>query len=224
MFEEDHFNLNSVKETIQKVMLKQDHICMVINDPCHNPTGYSLTKEEWKELIAFLNEVSKTHSVVLLNDIAYIDYSYQLSTSRDYMETFNDISNNVMIVVEFSCSKALTSYGLRCGGAVILAQKKEAVREAEIFMEKKARATWSNIPNAAMSNFVWIVTEGKDAYMKEKQKYIDAYRDAFHKALMAEHIYTVAVNKGIRVAVCSLPVAKVYGLAKKMKEIERSLN
>ena len=257
---EDHFNLNSVKETIQKVMLKQDHICMVINDPCHNPTGYSLTKEEWKELIAFLNEVSKTHSVVLLNDIAYIDYSYQLSTSRDYMETFNDISNNVMIVVEFSCSKALTSYGLRCGGAVILAQKEEAVREAEIFMEKKARATWSNIPNAAMNNFVWIVTEGKDAYMKEKQKYIDlmkkrseifleeadqaglahypykegffvtlkmkdnAYRDAFHKALMAEHIYTVAVNKGIRVAVCSLPVAKVYGLAEKMKEIERSLN
>ena len=260
MFEEDHFNLNSVKETIQKVMLKQDHICMVINDPCHNPTGYSLTKEEWKELITFLNEVSKTHSVVLLNDIAYIDYSYQLSTSRDYMETFNDIFNNVMIVVEFSCSKALTSYGLRCGGAVILAQKEEAVREAEIFMEKKARATWSNIPNAAMSNFVWIVTEGKDAYMKEKQKYIDlmkkrseifleeadqaglahypykegffvtlkmkdnAYRDAFHKALMAEHIYTVAVNKGIRVAVCSLPVAKVYGLAEKMKEIERSLN
>ena len=56
---------------------------------------------------------------------------------------------------------------------MILAQKEEAVREAEIFMEKKARATWSNIPNAAMSNFVWIVTEGKDAYMKEKQKYID---------------------------------------------------
>ena len=52
----------------------------------------------------------------------------------------------------------------------------------------------------------------------------NAYRDAFHKALMAEHIYTVAVNKGIRIAVCSLPVAKVYGLAEKMKEIERSLN
>lgn len=36
---------------------------------------------------------------------------------------------------------------------------------------------------------------------------------------MAEHIYTVKVNKGIRVAVCSLPVDKTRGLAKRMKEI-----
>lgn len=259
MFDGDHFNLASVKETVKEVMKTQDHICMVINDPCHNPTGYSLTQEEWKELIAFINDVSKTHSFVLLDDIAYIDYSYHLSQSRKYMEEFNAISDNAMIVVEFSCSKALTSYGLRCGAAVILAKDAEKVREVEIFMEKKARATWSNIPNAAMNNFVWIVNEGREDYLKEKQKYIDlmqkrsdiflkeadevglvhypykegffitlqmennAYRDAFHEAMMKEHIYTVAVNHGIRVAVCSLPVKKVYGLAKKMKEIEESL-
>ena len=47
----------------------------------------------------------------------------------------------------------------------------------------------------------------------------NAQRDAFHEALMKEHIYTVKVNKGIRVAVCSLPVEKCYGLAKRMKDI-----
>ena len=47
----------------------------------------------------------------------------------------------------------------------------------------------------------------------------NAQRDAFHEALMMEHIYTVKVNKGIRVAVCSLPVDKCYGLAKRMKDI-----
>ena len=54
----------------------QDKLVMIINDPCHNPTGYSLTKEEWKEVVDFLNECSKTHKVVLLNDIAYIDFAY----------------------------------------------------------------------------------------------------------------------------------------------------
>ena len=36
---------------------------------------------------------------------------------------------------------------------------------------------------------------------------------------MKQHIYTVKVNKGIRVAVCSLSSEKCRGLAKRMKEI-----
>lgn len=44
-------------------------------------------------------------------------------------------------------------------------------------------------------------------------------RDRFHQALMDEHIYTVKVNQGIRVAICSLSLEKTKGLAKRMKEI-----
>ena len=36
---------------------------------------------------------------------------------------------------------------------------------------------------------------------------------------MKENIFTVQVNEGIRIAVCSLPINKCYGLAKKLKEI-----
>ena len=43
--------------------------------------------------------------------------------------------------------------------------------------------------------------------------------DPVHDALMNAHIYTVEVNKGIRVAVCSLPVKKVKGLAARMKAV-----
>ena len=257
MFDGDHFNLQNVKDTVNEVLKKQDRIVMIINDPCHNPTGYSLTKEEWQELVAFMNEVSQKVPFILIDDIAYIDYSYNLPESRKYMETWNTLSDNAMIVVAFSCSKTLTSYGLRCGAAIILAQKEEAVREVEIIMEKKARATWSNIPNAAMANFVWLVNDDRENFLKEKQKYIDLMkerssiflkeakeaglevypykegffvtlrmadngrRERYHEALMKEHIYTVQVNHGIRVAVCSLPVKKIYGLAAKMKKIQQ---
>ena len=51
----------------------------------------------------------------------------------------------------------------------------------------------------------------------------NALRDRYHEALMAQHIYTVKVNKGIRVAVCSLSVDKTKGLAKRMKDILNSL-
>ena len=45
----------------------------------------------------------------------------------------------------------------------------------------------------------------------------------FHEAMLAQDIYTIKVNKGIRVALCSLSVEKCQGLAFKMKEILDSL-
>ena len=48
------------------------------------------------------------------------------------------------------------------------------------------------------------------------------FRNRYHQALMDEHIYTVCVNHGIRVAVCSLPLKKVAGLAERMKRIQES--
>ena len=255
MFDGDHFNLQSVKDTVNEVLKKQDRVVMIVNDPCHNPTGYSLTQEEWKELIAFINEVSEKVPFILIDDIAYIDYSNDLAHSRDYMKNWNDLSEKAMIVVAFSCSKTMTAYGLRCGAAVAVAKNEADVRAMEIVMEKTARATWSSIPNAAMEEFVWLTSEGLDAYLKEKQGYIDLLRersgiflqeakecnlpcwpykegffvtvkvenpedlDPIHDALMNAHIYTVEVNKGIRVAVCSLPVKKVKGLAARMKAV-----
>lgn len=255
MFDGEHFNIASLKEEVLKVIDNQKRICIIINDPCHNPTGYSLTQQEWDEIIDFMNECSKKVPCVILNDIAYIDYAYDLANSRKYMETFNRIGENVMVVIAFSCSKTLTSYGLRCGAAVILAQDEKSVKQAEIVFEKTARATWSNIPNAAMDNFTLVTTEHLADFMKEKAGYIDLLkqrsdilvqeakacelpiypykegffvtikvednhlRDIYHEKLMMNHIFTVKVNKGIRVAVCSLSVDRCYGLAKRLKDI-----
>lgn len=259
MFCGDSFNLESVKETVRSVMKLQDRIVLIINDPCHNPTGYSMTHEEWNELIDFLNEVSKTHHVILIDDIAYLDFAYSIEHAHSYMNIWNRISENVMVYVAFSSSKTLTSYGLRCGAAIMIAQRPEDVREVEIVVEKKARATWSNIPNAAMANFSWIIHEGKDAYLEEKKKHVsimkqrsdlflseakecglDVYpykegffislriednerRSRMHQALMDEHIYTVQVNHGIRIGICSLPLNKIKGLAARMKKAEEKI-
>lgn len=254
LFEEDHFNIESFKHTCQMVMAQQNKLVVVINDPCHNPTGYSLNKEEWNEVIAFLNECSQTHAVVLLNDIAYIDYAYGQKQAKEYFSVFDQISDNIVVVVAFSLSKSMTSYGLRCGAAIIMGQREETVQELKIVFEKDARATWSNINNGAMATFVDVMDHHLKAYDQERLHYVallkersdifvkeakeaglkhypykegffvtlsmdNETRDKYHEALMENHIYTVKVNLGIRVAVCSLSVDKIKGLAKKMKEI-----
>ncbi|MGM9961053.1 MAG: pyridoxal phosphate-dependent aminotransferase [Allobaculum sp.] len=254
LFDGDHFNVESLKATCKEVMEKQDRLVLVINDPCHNPTGYSMTDEEWKEVVAFLNECSKTHAVVLINDIAYIDYSYRGFEAKKYFANFDEISDNVVVVVTFSISKSMTAYGLRCGAAIILGKTEEAVEELKIVFEKSARATWSNINNGAMEMFSIVLNDKRQEYLDEKEKYVQLLkersdiflreadevglahypykegffvtlsmdndlRDAYHEALMENKIFTVKVNKGIRVAVCSMPVRKVQGLAKRMKDI-----
>lgn len=47
LFDGDHFNIASLKETCEEVMKTQNKLVIVINDPCHNPTGYSLSQQEW---------------------------------------------------------------------------------------------------------------------------------------------------------------------------------
>ena len=255
MFDEnDNFNLESIKSAVNSLKGKQNRIVIVINDPCHNPTGYSMSKTEWVELIEFFNEVGKTTPCIILNDIAYIDYSYDLAHSRDYLKNFEAMSENVMLVVAMSCSKTLTSYGMRCGAAVIAAKSAESVKLAEVVFEKSARALWSNVNNGAMHNFCNIMRNHYEEFMAEKDGYIallkqrsdifvkeaaecglalypynegffitakvdNAIRQQYHEALMENNIFTVQVDKGIRVAVCSLPTEKAKGLAAKMKAI-----
>lgn len=254
LFEGDHFNLASLKEACQKVMKKQEKLVIVINDPCHNPTGYSMSKEEWHEVVAFLNECGKTHQVVLLNDIAYIDFAYGQEKAKEYFAEFDAIDENVAVVVSFSLSKSMTSYGMRCGAAILMTKDAQALEDMKNVYEKAARATWSNINNGAMEMFVDVLENHREAYNEERLKYVklleerssifiqeakevglkhypyregffvtlsmdNETRDKFHDALMAKHIYTVKVNQGIRVALCSLSVDKCKGLAAKMKEI-----
>lgn len=254
LFDGDHFNLDSFKEACKKTMEIQNRLVIVMNDPCHNPTGYSLSHEEWKEVISFLNECSKTHAVVLLNDIAYIDFSYGQKKAKEYFGLFDQIEKNVVVVVAFSLSKSMTSYGLRCGAAIVLAQEESSVQQVKIVFEKNARATWSNINNGAMATFVDVLDHHLEEYDEERMKYVhllkersdifvkeasevglkhypykegffitlavdNKTRDVFHEKMMENNIFTVKVNQGIRVALCSLSVEKTKGLAKKMKDI-----
>lgn len=254
LFDGDRFNMDSFREVCTKTMEKQDKLVVVINDPCHNPTGYSMTREEWEEVIPFLNGCSKKCPVVLLNDIAYIDFAFGQKEAKKYFSVFDDISDNMAVVVAFSLSKSMTSYGMRCGAAILMAKNPEIVNQLKTVFEKDARATWSNVNNGAMAMFVDVLDNRLEDYDAERQKYVAllkerseifrneadaaglAYypyregffvtlsmdndlRDRYHEALMENNIFTVKVNKGIRVAICSMPVSKVKGLAGHMKEI-----
>lgn len=256
LFNNQQFDIVSFKQTCQDVMEQQGKVLAIINDPCHNPSGYTMTTQEWDELLQFVNELSEKGPVILLHDIAYVDFSTN-PTWKNHLLKYKTLSDNVLVVIAFSLSKTFTAYGARVGAAVAITNNKEELdkfKDAEIY---SARSIWSTVNNSVMELFPLIVNhpQYRLSYMDEKQSYINLiqeranifvtesaevglelypYKEGFFATikmpsnelkeqynllLQQELIFTVEVDLGLRVALCSVPKHKLKGLAQRIKHI-----
>lgn len=257
--EENNFNLKDLKNKIIESLNKQNKAVVIINSPLHNPTGYSLSDDEWRELVRFINEDCLNKEVVLLNDIAYIDYSFDLDNVKNYFTILDNLNSNCLLVIAYSCSKAFTSYGMRLGAAIVLHKEEEVLEKVFNVYNKSCRSYWSNCNNSCMTAISNLLNDNLHQFVEEKQKHVDnlkergrivseeakeigldiypfkegffitlkidnSIRDKYHEELMKNNIFTVKVNNGIRIAICSLPIRRCYGLAKRLKEILDKVN
>lgn len=52
-----HFNFDAFKAKALEVAEKQENVVLIFNTPGNNPTGFSLTDEDWDKVIAFAKEL-----------------------------------------------------------------------------------------------------------------------------------------------------------------------
>ena len=144
--EDERFNVDSLKEEGRKLLDAQERLLIVINDPCHNPTGYTLKDSEWDEVFAFVNEVGEEgYPVVLLHDIAYLDYNPQgYDKAREVLSRYAGLHENILGLIAFSGSKAFSSYGLRIGAQIALSKNPEVIEDFRHANQVSSRAKWSN--------------------------------------------------------------------------------
>ena len=169
-------SLKDLKEKSRMLMEKQGRLVVIINDPCENPTGATYGVERWTELVAFYNELSKKGPVVIINDIAYLDYDFDCDNATAYLGCFNDISENVAVMLCFSCSKLLTAYGMRLGALVALAQKDEDAEALSSTCIRYGRTNWGNTNNGLMACFVEIMKNHKEELLAEKRQAIESLK------------------------------------------------
>ena len=244
----DIYDLNDLLNKIDSV---EGKVFLIVNSPCENPLGCCLSYEEWQKVLDKLNHLGR--EAVLLCDIAYIDYAN--NDPKKFFELFNDLSDDVLVLIAASCSKAFSYYGQRLGALIAIHNDPEFLDHYVNLCSRLARATWSNLNNAGMRNIAKVLREHKEEYLKELNeakemlkkrtdlflaqaqecglelyRFNDGFfvtvkmndnesRDAFHKRLIDHHIYTIKVNKGIRLGLCSVPLHIVDGLANKIKEL-----
>jgi len=153
LFDENHaFNHKKFAEKTRELLSNQDQLIIILNTPANNPTGYSITDVEWDQILADLTECVKNldKQIVLLIDIAYIDYAGDKNQCREFMQKFGRLPSNILSVVAFSMSKGYTMYGQRTGAMICIAASQEAATEFSNINQVTSRATWTSINRGCM--------------------------------------------------------------------------
>lgn len=167
LFDENgRFNLPAYEEAFKKLYQKQGRILTILNTPAHNPTGFSISNDEWKALIDFWTQQAKENPdkpIVILVDIAYIDFAKE--GARDFMPMLAGMPENILPLYAFSASKGYTMYGLRNGAILCAAPTKEIADEFEASCVFSNRGTWSNGTRGAMKALADIISD-EDSYAR----------------------------------------------------------
>lgn len=174
LFKDGHLDLDDIKKNIYELKEKQGRVLLVINDPCQNPTGYTMTDSEWVSLVDLINEASADGTpFILLHDMAYIDYDYRgFKSTRNNLRLYEKLNKNVLVVLAFSGSKTLALYGIRIGAQVAISTNEENIKEFARANKFSSRAKWSNTTNlgANLISKVILDKEMRNAFENELEK------------------------------------------------------
>ncbi len=149
--DERKFNLSSFETKVKDLLTQQDRLLIILNTPAQNPTGYSLTHEDWEGVRDILSGIDPEKKIALVADTAYIDFAGDEDEYRSFYRYLDDMQKNIFPMIAFSLSKTFTLYGLRCGALICMAHTEEEADEFARVCEFSARATWSNSPRAGQS-------------------------------------------------------------------------
>jgi len=172
------FNTESFARKASELLETQDRLVTIINTPAHNPTGYSLTLEDWAGVKEALEGLPQDKKITLFVDTAYIDFAGDEEKYREFLPVLETLPDNVLPVIGHSLSKAYTIYGMRCGAMICLAKTEEIADEFSKVCEFSSRGSWSNCTRAPQVILSKIYADEK---LKAK---VDAERQQFRDMLI----------------------------------------
>ena len=210
-------NLDDIKAKMYQLKETQGRILLLINDPCQNPTGYCMTDSEWNSLIDLVNEVASDNTpVVLLHDMAYIDYAKSgIIGTRKNISLYKKLNKNAIAVMAFSCSKTLALYGVRIGAQVCVSNDKENLKDFSKAAKFSSRSKWSNATNLGANLLVKIVSNDdlRNDFLrelKESQDMLISRANIFLKASEEVGLKTLPFSCGFFVTIPCLKSEEAY--------------
>ncbi|NLY87750.1 MAG: tRNA (guanosine(46)-N7)-methyltransferase TrmB [Clostridiales bacterium] len=146
--DEGNFNIEDFGYKVKKLIKNQEHLVIILNTPANNPTGYSLSMDDWYGVKRILDAIPLDKKIALLVDVAYMDFAGEDEDTREFISVIDNMRANILPIIAYSASKTFSLYGFRCAAMICLANNYEAAEEFERVCTFSARASWSNSPRA----------------------------------------------------------------------------
>ena len=113
---------------------------VVLHACCHNPTGYDLTLDQWKQV----TEVVKARGLVPFLDMAYQGFGEGIAEDGAVIGLFMDAGLDIFVSTSFS--KSFSLYGERVGALSVVAAGKEEADRVLSQLKRVIRTNYSNPP------------------------------------------------------------------------------
>ncbi len=136
---------------------EQKRVLLFLNDPCHNPTGYSMRPEEWRAVVERLIARSDEAPITLLVDMAY--FAYNAHDPRAFLKELRPLLGKVGLLFAWSASKTYTHYGLRVGAIVACVPDPAERAATDAALCYSCRGTWSNCSRGGMRAITRLLTD-----------------------------------------------------------------
>jgi aspartate/tyrosine/aromatic aminotransferase len=200
---------------LRQLMKSQGRVLLCLNDPCHNPTGRSLSAADRAVLMGLLRDVASLGPVTLLLDFAYLDYTREPGAVAAALNDYATLGaeGRVLVGASLSLSKSMTLYGARCGALAFPWSTDPALQAA---LTQSCRGTWSNCAKAPQSLLLRLAQDGKAqerlaAEHRHWSEVLSARALALDAALVAEGMaplhwqggFFVTVNTSEPEAICA---------------------
>jgi len=139
---QDRFDLEAFETALGHQIARQGRALVLLNFPCHNPTGYSLDEREWRGVTDIVRAAGERAPVAFLLDHAYARFGS--ASSQAWVAHAARMVGSAVLLVAWTASKSFAQYGSRTGALVAVhvdPREREAIRGALGF---SCRGTWSN--------------------------------------------------------------------------------
>jgi aromatic-amino-acid transaminase len=214
----DRMSLKALDQKLGDVIDEQERALVVLNDPCHNPTGYSMTERDWQGAAEIIARHAEKAPVTLLVDAAYSAYAPAGLSAA--LGAFEKLVGRALLLVAWSASKSLTSYGMRVGALVALVPDERTRRRIGSALGYACRGTWSNCNHGGMRVAARLLgtPELRDRVAGERAGIVKLLSErvrAFNEAATARGLKYPRYDGGFFVTVFSKDAKKA---AEKMKE------
>ena len=143
---------------LARTLRKQGRALLILNDPCHNPSGYSMSGADWDGVVEVVRRHAAAAPVTVVLDNAYAAYGPP-DAMRTALDALEALSEHALVLVAWSASKSFTHYGLRVGALVAVVPDATQRKAVDAALAYASRGTWSNCNRGGMAAVTRLLTD-----------------------------------------------------------------